>query len=91
MKNEITPIQIDAWNCCNAALNSEIPTVRAWYMDMGKTLYRQDMVERIQVLFDRSDIQNRILDDIEIFNNKRIPILVGNKFYEGDSGDEINT
>jgi hypothetical protein len=57
----ISRLQGDAWAAWNASFHAEEKDV---YRIVGRALYEQDVHERIQTLFARSDAQNAFLDDL---------------------------
>lgn len=57
----VTRLQGDAWAAWNASYHAED---RDAYRTVSRTLYVQDVHERIERLFARSDEQNRYLDMI---------------------------
>jgi hypothetical protein len=57
----ITRLQGDAWAAWNASFHAE---EKAVYQTLGRDLYAQDVHDRIQALFARSDAQNAFLDEV---------------------------
>lgn len=57
----ISRLQGDAWAAWNASFHAEEKDV---YRTLGRDLYAQDVHERIETLFARSDAQNAFLDMI---------------------------
>jgi hypothetical protein len=55
----ISQLQGDAWAAWNQSYHAES---RDAYRTLGKTLYQQDVRDRISALFARSDAQNARLD-----------------------------
>ena len=55
----ISRLQGDAWAAWNASFYAEEKDI---YQSVGRELYAQDVHERIETLFARSDAQNAFLD-----------------------------
>jgi hypothetical protein len=59
--SQISSLQGDAWAAWNASFYVEEKDV---YRTVGRALYEQDVHERIENLFARSDAQNDLLDEL---------------------------
>jgi hypothetical protein len=59
---DLSPLQSDAWAVWNKSYHVAEPEP---YRALGRTLYRQDVHERIMKLFTRLDEQNEHLDRME--------------------------
>ena len=57
----ISRLQGDAWAAWNASFHAEAKDA---YQTVGNALYAQDIHERIETLFARSDAQNAFLDSV---------------------------
>jgi hypothetical protein len=59
---DLSPLQADAWAVWNKSYHVDEPEP---YRALGRTLYQQDVHERIVKLFSRLDEQNEHLDRVE--------------------------
>lgn len=57
----ISPLQGDAWAVWNASYSAPEPDA---YRELSRSLYNQDVRERITALFARSDAQNARLESL---------------------------